>query len=222
MIKHVSFDVWNTLIVSHPEFGAARRRLIADHFDLPLVDVEAVYRRVKDGSDLAAEATGAGMSSAEVYEHFMSELGMPEANWYDLRDKIEKLFIKFAPVVPPAAASAIRQLTRFGINVSIGSNTNFIRGSCLTEASLDAVGVDWSFKTFSDEIGVSKPHPYFWKVIQERALAHSDAEAHEILHVGDHMICDAGCRDHGINFEHVNSPADIARVLEGVYESAAA
>jgi len=222
MIKHLSFDVWKTLILPNPEFGKARLRLLAAELSMPVDKVEAVYRRLKDGYDTMAELTGAGASSSEIYDQFMAELGRPDYNWWSLRRGLEDLFAKYPPLVLPEVGESLRRAQAAGYTLSIGSNTNFIRGEVLNEVTLSQLGVEWAYQVYSDQVCKSKPHPAFWRVVTERALAHTDAKAHEIAHVGDNRTCDGGCVSAGMTYHYVSGPADLTRALEGIYEKAAA
>lgn len=221
-VRHISLDVWNTLIVSNPKFGPARMRFLAAELSMPLEEVEKVYRRCKDGADHAAETQGAGASSAEVFDHFVQELGRPEYNWWSLRQGMERLFAKYPPLIPDESIQALRAVQAAGLSLSIGSNTNFIRGEVLHDVALSQWGVTWEFQVFSDQISRSKPHPFFWKVVKERALTHVGAKAGEILHIGDHKICDGGCQNHGIQFAHIKGPADLAQALGATLHAQAA
>lgn len=217
MIRHVSLDFWNTLAHGNPLFAAARKEFLAQHTGLPLEEVEAVYRRLKDGADQNAERAGIGLSSVATYEQFMSEIGRPDDNWWSLREGLERLFRKYPPLVPDAVPKALRRLQARGIGLSIASNTNFVRGFCLNNTTLRPWGLDWAFQVFSDEVSCSKPHPHFWRVVTVRALAHTDARPEEVLHIGDNKICDGGCVTARLQFAHVNSPADLAALLESIH-----
>lgn len=215
-IKHVSFDFWNTLAKGNKQFAEARKVFVADHLGLPLVDVEAVYRELKDGADREAEEHGIGLSSAQTYDRFMARLGRPCEDWTPLRNGMERLFREFPPIVLPENVEALQALQARGYTLSIGSNTNFIRGHTLNEVTISTLGVEWAYQVFSDEVQHSKPNDYFWKMVTDRAWIHTSTKPHEILHVGDNMICDGGCREADIQFAYVNGPAELAAVLKGV------
>ena len=220
-IKHASFDVWKTLIDPSPEFGVARRQLLIDTFDLPPKQVEAAYRWVKDSSDGEAEAAGVGYTSAQVYEKLMEALGLPAYDWWALRSKIEALFAKHPPIVRPGVAETLQALQTAGYGLSISSNTNFVSGACLREVVLDHLGIEWAYTLFSDQMAVAKPNPLMWHAVKSLASLHSDAEPHQILHVGDNRICDGRCVDYGLNFYLINQPADFS-ALTGVLLNAQA
>lgn len=217
-IKHISFDVWKTLIEPNPEFGRARKLLLEATLDKPAAEIEAAYRVVKDGADGEAEAGGVGYTSAQVYARLLNELGVSGADWWMLRAHMEDLFAAHPPIVRPDVPEVLRELRAAGYGMSIASNTNFIQGTCLSSVALDAWGVDWTFKVFSDQMGLAKPHALFWHAVTAQAYLLSGAEASEILHVGDNRICDGGCRDFGLNYQFVNSPADVPGALSGLLQ----
>lgn len=221
-IKHVSFDVWKTLIEPNPEFGTARKRVLEEAFDLPPEVVEAAYRKVKDGADAEAEINGVGYTSAQVYERLLTALDRPTTDWWGLRMEFERLFELHPPVVLPSVIDTLRTLQMEGFGLSIASNTNFIQGTCLSRAALDRWDVHWTFKVFSDQLGVAKPSPMLWHAVQAQARILSDAAPAQILHVGDNKVCDGGCRDFGIQFLHINGPADLAEAISGIIAHAQA
>ncbi|AXQ68814.1 hydrolase [Caulobacter phage CcrPW] len=220
-IKHISFDVWKTLIDPSPEFGVARRQLLIDTFDLPPAQVEAAYRKVKDSSDNEAESNGIGYTSAQVYENLMAALGLPSDDWWALRSKIEALFAQHPPIVRPGVAETLQTLQAAGYGLSISSNTNFVAGACLREVVLDHLGIEWSYTLFSDQMAIAKPNPLMWHAVKSLAALHSNAEPHQILHVGDNLICDGKCVDFGLKFHFINQPADFP-ALTGVLLNAQA
>lgn len=215
-VSHVSLDFWNTLVTANPAYGAARDAFLAQHFNLPDVKVREVYRRLKDNADAAAELEGIGLNSADTYEQFMTAMGRPGQDWFGVRRGLERLFYEHPPLVPEATVVALRRLQVAGIGLSIGSNTNFVRGAVLDDAILSRWGVIWDFQVFSDQIGCSKPHDHFWRVVTERAIAHTGAAPDNILHIGDNKICDGGCVDHGIQFAYTPNPQGLAAILDGV------
>lgn len=221
-IRHLSFDVWQTLIKPNPEFGRARTRFLVAELSLPAETVEAAYRKIKDSADRAAEERGVGMRSHEVYDAFLKELGRTSADWYTLRAGLERLFRKHPPTVRPTMIHWLRGAQARGYGLSIASNTNFIRGEALHDIVLGTWGVAWDFQVFSDQIGCSKPHDHFWNVVKERARAHTGAEPNQILHIGDNLICDGGCRQHGIGFAPVAGPDDVPHLLENLNAAQAA
>jgi putative hydrolase of the HAD superfamily len=221
-IRHVSLDVWKTLIEPNPEFAKARTRYLVAELSLPEVKVLGAYRMVKDEADRLAEAYGLGLRSDQAYDRLLRVLNRSTADWWTLRAGLERLFAKYPPIVLPEVVEALRIAQARGFGLSIGSNTNFIRGEALGDIVLRNWGVAWDFEVFSDQIGRSKPADFFWKVVSERALAHTGAEPAEVLHVGDNPICDGGCRKAGIQFALIRGPQDIPALLESLNVAQAA
>lgn len=216
IVSHVSLDFWNTIATGNPAYGGARDAFLAEKLNLPEIKVREVYRRLKDDADTAAELEGIGLSSSETYDRFMTEVGREGAYWYDIRHGLEALFFEHPPLVPDDVMDALGALQRAGIGLSIGSNTNFMRGAILNDAVLSTFGVEWDFQVFSDEVGRSKPHPHFWNVVAMRAATHTGAAPDNVLHIGDNRICDGGCVDHGIQFAYTPNPQGLAALLKGV------
>ena len=216
VITHISLDFWKTLVTANPAYGAARDAFLMEQLRLPRETVREVYRRLKDGADAAAELEGKGLTSFDTYEQFMIEMDRAGQDWWPVRKGLERLFYEHPPTVPKETIAALRRLQADGVGLSIASNTNFIRGEVLHEAVLNTWGVVWDFQVFSDQIACSKPHEHFWRVVKERAAAHTGAKPENILHIGDNKICDGGCVDHGINFAYVPNPEGLAAILNGV------
>jgi FMN phosphatase YigB (HAD superfamily) len=96
--------------------------------------------------------------------------------------------------VDPAAASALRTLHEFGINLLVASNTT--PGEKRWPA-LQQAGIDGLFRValLSYPLGVRKPAPLFYELV----LAAAGCPASEVLFVGDNFACDvAGPVAHGM------------------------
>lgn len=213
VIKHVSFDVWNTLISANPDFAKARTDFLSAYLQVPATKVNEVYRKLKDWSDRRAESHGESQSSESLYKALLFNLDRQDMDWKPVQLGLELAFANHPPTFLPETRQVLKAIQDKGLTLSIGSNTNFIRGAVLRDVVLDGLGVDWDYWVFSDEQNVSKPHERFWRTV----WGYADENAHwpsEVLHVGDNLICDGGCQKYGIQFQHVNGPAELARVLE--------
>jgi FMN phosphatase YigB (HAD superfamily) len=96
--------------------------------------------------------------------------------------------------VDPAAASALRTLHEYGIELLVASNTT--PGEKRWPA-LQQAGIDGLFRValLSYPLGVRKPAPLFY----ELALAAAGCPASQVLFVGDNFACDvAGPVAHGM------------------------
>jgi putative hydrolase of the HAD superfamily len=94
------------------------------------------------------------------------------------------------------------------------SNTGFILGQTLNKMfeqnfKIHVPGLNlnhiFSYKLYSDEIGVSKPHSGAFRAMKTEARQRHSVMSHEILHVGDNPFADemgakrAGCDAYLIN-----------------------
>lgn len=211
----ISLDVWNTLISPNPNYAQARDALFRSlPFDFDTV--KAAYREHKDGADRAAEERGEGLSVAATYKTFALAVDPTgDLKPRRLQRLLEEAFISWAPVIRDDVVEALREVEAAGVHLSIGSNTNFIRGAVLDHAALSKMRVPWLFQVFSDVHEVSKPHPEFWRVVKAKAAKHG-IDPSEIVHVGDNKICDGGCQAHGIRFAYTPNPEGLAPVLKGL------
>lgn len=212
----ISLDVWNTLISPNPNYAQARDAMFRKMpFDFEAI--KAVYREHKDGADRAAEERGEGLTSKATYEKFALAIDPTGGlSPYRLQRALEQEFIAWAPVIRDDVVEALQEVSRAGVLLSIGSNTNFIRGAILHEAALSKMRVSWAFQVFSDICAVSKPHSAFWGSVKAQAHAHGVIDPSEIVHVGDNKICDGGCEAHGIRFAYTPNPEGLAPVLKGL------
>lgn len=211
----ISLDVWNTLISPNPNYAQARDAMFRTlPFDFETI--KAVYRAHKDGADRAAEERGEGLSSAATYKKFALAID-PSGDLIPrrLQRALEEEFIAWAPLIRDDVIEALRDVEKAGIHLSIGSNTNFIRGAILDHAALSKMRVKWLFQVFSDVHEVSKPHPEFWNLVKTKAR-NRGIDPSEIVHVGDNKICDGGCESHGIRFAYTPNPEGLAPVLRGL------
>lgn len=215
-VKHVSFDVWNTLIQPNPDFAAARNEFLADTIGVPQFEVASIYKFVKGELDALAETRGVGYRPEAVYRRFLDELGRDFSDWATLQRGVQRLFLEYPPLVRPDVVRTVKALDRHGVSISIASNTNFVTGETLGQAALDQWGVDWLYKVFSDEIAVSKPHNAFWNTVLTHA-ARRGVLPGEILHVGDNRICDGGCQLFGTRFQLIDGPHELANALENYF-----
>ena len=227
MIKHVSFDVWNTLVVANPHFATARAKLLSEVSGISAAQCKIVYTQVKQQLDRTASEYGIGAPVICSLDKLMLELTGKQAR-HDVLDKlqynIERLFALYPPKVTDTAIRTISALLDKGILISIGSNTNFVSGRVmhqyLRRVIQSHIGPQPFFGgVYSDKVLASKPSEAFFAAVIDLAQ-HTAKENHQrrtneqILHVGDNYVCDVmGPTDAGMYAALVSTPDQLFDVV---------
>ena len=206
--SHFSFDLWLTLIKSHPEFKAKRVELFSSFFEVgkPMEDVAKVVKYYDDLCNTINEVSGGNVDTFEIYLLILGALNV------DLKQitseklkafylKSEKLFLEYKPVVIfENLHQFFDEIKNQGKTINILSNTGFIKGTTmrkfLIEENLDQY-ID--FHIYSDELNCSKPNPLIFQEVKNR-VKNQDLLMNQILHIGDNPIADyKGAKDFGFN-----------------------
>ncbi len=205
MIRHISFDLWMTLIRSNPDFRKKRAEIIAEKFNPQSKSVEEIIQLIVDTDknfDRYNETRNTKIPAIKMYSAILKKLGIhPDAIRHDadfLMNVSNDLFLEYPPLLLndhiPATLQALKDS---GMMLSIGSNTGFIEGNTL-KSLLQKLGIlhYFSFLIFSDEVEMSKPSAGFYMRIWENTTLQKS----EILHVGDNIVNDyQGAIDFGLN-----------------------
>lgn len=196
MIKHISFDLWMTLIRSHPEFKLRRAQLIIDMFglkDCRAHEIDTFVRKVDKVFDRKNMISGQKLSANKMYCKVLQKV-LPqteivtEEKAIDLRKRSDELFVKYSPVfLNDDIKSILFGLNERGYTLNLSSNTGFVEGDILRSV-LDKMGIldCFHFLVFSDEINASKPSSHFFEVVHKQ----SSVAKNEILHIGDNPKAD--------------------------------
>lgn len=216
--QHFSFDLWLTLIRSNPEFKQQRAAFFHQQFNYrnrSIEDVNRIFRQVDIMCNLINEKTGKNIDAEEMYLMVLSMVNDGDTRVWQvdiekLYADMEALVFKYLPVVycdrTLAVLSHVKQNTT--ATVGILSNTGFIKGVTLRKV-LNQIGVDKfvDFQLYSDETGMSKPNPQFFKLMLEQlAERHSEIDLSRIIHIGDNPIADiAGAGAVGLQSCLINS-----------------
>ncbi len=206
--SHFSFDLWLTLIKSHPEFKAKRVELFSSFFEVkkPIHEVSKVVKYYDDLCNSINEVIGGNVDTFEIYLLILHalEVDIKQINKDQLNtfyQKSEDLFLEYKPVVIfENLHQLFDEIKNQGKTINILSNTGFIKGKTmrkfLMNENLDQY-ID--FHIYSDETNCSKPDP---KIFQEvkNLLKNQDLILSQILHIGDNPIADyKGAKDFGFN-----------------------
>lgn len=205
---HFSFDLWLTLIKSHPEFKAKRVELFSSFFNVD-APIEVVARTVKYYDDLCNtinEVTGGNIDTFEIYLMILGALNIDikllnKEKLNEFYVKSEELFLEYKPVVIfENIHDFFDEIKNQGKTINILSNTGFIKGKTmrkfLIHENLDQY-ID--FHIYSDEINCSKPNPLIFQEVKNN-LKDQDIPLNQILHIGDNPVADyKGAKDFGFS-----------------------
>ncbi len=225
MIKHISFDLWLTLIKSHPDFKERRAKFLGKEynpFDYSVKTIMEIVQSVDKVSDRLNEITGKKVATEEMYRRILVRLGYdPITINGDLINAIKlevnDLFMNYPPLfLNESILPMLHILKNEGYSLNISSNTGYIEGYTMTAtlANMNIAGY-FDFCIFSDEIGLSKPSSGFFEKVYDQA----GLEKREVLHVGDNFKADyEGALRYGFKALHINNQQytinDIKRHLQ--------
>lgn len=205
---HFSFDLWLTLIKSHPEFKAKRVELFSSFFDVkkPIEEVGKVVKYYDDLCNNINEVIGGNVDTFEIYLLILNSLNvdikqLSKDNLNEFYQKSEDLFLEYKPVfIFENIHYFFDEIKNKGKTINILSNTGFIKGKTmrkfLMNENLDQY-ID--FHIYSDELKYSKPNPLVFQEVRNQ-IGNTDLELEKILHIGDNPIADyKGAKDFGFS-----------------------
>ena len=205
---HFSFDLWLTLIKSHPEFKAKRVELFSSFFEVnqPISEVAKVVKYYDDLCNTINEVIGGNVDTFEIYLLILNSLNvdLKQLNKEKLNQfyqKSEDLFLEYKPVVIfKNLHDFFDEIKNQGKTISILSNTGFIKGTTmrkfLINENLDQF-ID--FHIYSDELKISKPNPLVFQEVKN-LIKNQELNMNQILHIGDNPIADyKGAKDFGFS-----------------------
>lgn len=224
--KHISFDLWLTLIRSGKDFKKEKAKLFCSFFNLQ-EDADHVVKVFRE-TDLLVnrinETVGKNVDAFEMYMICLHKLGVDMS---DLRlEKLEEfyllteqLFFQHPPqllnedIVPMLATLKAR-----GYTINILSNTGYIKGRLLRKL-MEATGVaeHMDFQIYSDEVAASKPSPFIFEHMyrQAKELYAGSLSKGQVMHIGDNKLTDvAGAKDFGINALLINEQSMTLKNIE--------
>ncbi|MCS3529966.1 HAD family hydrolase [Chryseobacterium sp. JUb7] len=206
--SHFSFDLWLTLIKSHPEFKAKRVELFSSFFDVrkPIGEVAKVVKYYDDLCNTINEIIGGNVDTFEIYLLILNalEVDLKQLNRDKLSDfyqKSEDLFLDYKPIVIfENLHQFFEEIKNQGKTINILSNTGFIKGKTmrkfLINENLDQY-ID--FHIYSDESNCSKPNPLIFQEVKNK-IRNPELQMNQILHIGDNPVADyKGAKDFGFN-----------------------
>ena len=211
--KHVSFDLWLTLIKSHPEFKDKRNQLFKTYFNIPceIEEVAAAIRHFDVFCNDTNQRTGLNFNTFEIYYLILDRLKMDldlisTSQLNEFYNECEHLFLQYKPIlIVENIENILKKLKNSNITINVLSNTAFIKGKTLRQL-IDFYGLTnyFDFQIYSDETGFSKPNSKMFDMVFTQANALQTVGKNEILHIGDNKIADFnGATNYGFNAQLV-------------------
>ena len=197
--KHISFDLWLTLIKSNPEFKKKRNDLFKAYFEIDS-SLERVSEQIRYYDLLCNnvnEKTGLNINTNEIYYLILSSLNCDisiisndKLNEFYL--KTEELFFDYQPIfLENNLVSTLKHLIGKDISLSIMSNTGFIKGETIRKfLQKNQLHELFSFQIYSDECNFSKPNEKIFDLAFNEVIQFKNVSKKEIVHVGDNIVAD--------------------------------
>jgi len=227
MLKAVTFDLWQTLILDTPEglrrARAGRVRGIHEALSRHglVADPDAVER--------AYDAVGPRLETVWATRRDVGPRGQVRLLLECLRldgavsaegalmDALEEAYclpiLSAMPILNAGARDVLETLQGRGLRLALICNTGRTPGRML-RLVLDRLGVACSLTalSFSDEVGLRKPRPEIF----HRTLSALGVAPVEAVHVGDDVTTDvAGARAVGMRAIHLCHPASVSQHSDG-------
>lgn len=211
MIKHLSLDLWNTLLVSNYKFSIDRINYLQNHyfsgFEKEIIDEK--IENIGMEADKINMKNGISISSEKMYNDLLRK-----ENIIIKKDELTKLYedleIEFLNNIPnlmydlDKITNCFENLKSNGFTLNISSNTAFIKGKTLLKV-LKKIKIHkyFDFFIFSDEIDCSKPSKKFFDHLIHKC-SQLNLNKNNILHIGDSLEADiVGANQSGIKSKHI-------------------
>lgn len=218
MIKVITLDFWNTIVdTAH---GETRRHQRSERFfsivrqynpELRISETDSAIDQSIAWFNKIWEEESRTVNSRDIINYINNNLNItPAINDLKLmQDIFEQGVINHPPALAEGIIDVLPVLSST-YQLGIISDTHFSPGSVLRRVLMNhGILQHFSAFSFSDEIGVSKPHSLMYQHI----MTELDCEPHEMVHIGDLIRTDIrGASDlgiqsilyHGINSDDQN------------------
>jgi putative hydrolase of the HAD superfamily len=221
-LRHISCDLWGTLIISNKLFSSQRASHLQHNYfrSQTVQDIAEKIQEIGERADATNMQTGVSIPAEILYGELFDAFGVPydTSTMSEVLGHAEELFLQYPPQLINEHILQDLHDCRKHVTLSIGSNTAFIKGESLVKV-LKLLGIDrvFNFYVFSDEIGYSKPDQNFFEKIHGY-LAPRQIEKQQVAHIGDNARADYhgaaafGYRAAQVNFK-INRLLDVCNIL---------
>ena len=198
-LRHVSLDIWNTLLRPRPSYGVLRSIMIAQHLGISEEHADEIYKQADKLVGLSGKPNGDALTHVCRMIFDAAHKSYVEDEITMFRLEMENLFLVNAPQICPQVVEEMHRIAGLGITFSVTSNVGLMNGLILRRVLSDQ-GLPLICHQFDDEIGWSKPaQPIFAKIVLNVTRVHGEAiDLESILHIGDDAVCDVGGQSLGI------------------------
>lgn len=218
-MRHISFDFWNTVGKPNLTYSAKRTEFLATAFETTREVAKHTYTAVKTAL-VADDERGAYHHGRDYEIERLCEAFGRKADpafHAHLCNEMDSWFAVHPPTIDHRLATLIHRASLNGITLSIGSNTNFVRGQTIVDHSVGRL--PFAFAIFSDEVGVSKPSREFFDLVAYHARLVNPLirDNRDIVHVGDNRVCDCdGPEAAGMLSAYTKDADETAAVLDAL------
>ena len=191
-VKCISFDIWNTLIRSNPEFRQHRNSLIVQHFNLDVnPDIFSGIANELDRQHTSlTEVTGRHLYASQMLVLLLQQLKVETAalssiSFQQFEVKLEEIFWKYPPAIRFAdTREVLEYLKAKGVKAGLLSNTGFVEGKVLSAFwKKHSLQQYFNFECYSDEVGYCKPNALLFEKVYSLAKGPAQIDKNEFLHV---------------------------------------
>jgi len=193
MIKAITFDCWDTLVVDDESRDKKRKeyfRLVLDRYNVPktqeeIVDLfseeakifqDHIVRNRKTQNAITRAETLIGLAKAEI----------PASEIAKIAEFSDKIALKYRPPLVQGIIKILEDLSKIYI-LGLICNTGWHSGETVRSV---LQGYDlpkyFAFLSFSDEVGVAKPHKKIFELTVDRLGFRTE----EAAHIGDSEYSD--------------------------------
>lgn len=203
MIKHISFDFWDTLFEGNSNYRSERLKLLYEYLDSDPELIKLNISELKDYFDQLGESTMSCVDPKTQLWHLCSRLSTKVTVDIvtTIQRRLDDLFQSYPPH-PLFDLTTLEDLKSKGLSLSISCNTGLISGKAVRQM----LNTDlFDFQLYSDTLGYFKPNPFFAETILHHTHCKADS-FEDIVHVGDNLNTDGKmCTLTGMKFLHIRN-----------------
>lgn len=207
--KHFSFDFWNTIAYSNPEFKQKRSELICQYLgnSISFDFINSAFEKIGKDYNTLMESGSKIKPPEELLFSVAKELGIENKLTLELLSaEIDLLFLQYPPVIEQGFVEFLNKVLLVNKTCSITSNTAFISGATIKKFLVNNNLLDcFKFTLFSDEVGFGKPHNKIFNLLYANTKQYYDfIDFNEVCHIGDNYLADfCGAITNSVSAYHI-------------------